>query len=158
MGRSVIICVSVSHGNTAKVARSLAKVLDADVREPEEVDPATVPGHDLVGFGAGIFAGRHHPRLREYVEKLPPGGGTHAFVFTTAGTGRSQSWPGQRPLDRVLRDKGYDVVGSFACRGFDTWLPLRLVGGINKGHPDRKDLARARAFARHVAEQCAAAR
>jgi flavodoxin len=154
--RALVICVSVSHGNTARVARSVAKVLDADVREPEEVDPQTVPGHDVVGFGSGVFAGTHHPRLRRYVEALPPGQGTRAFVLTTAGLGRSQSWPWQRSLESVLRDKGYDVVGSFACRGFDTWLPLRLVGGINKGHPDRNDLARARRFAHHVADLVAA--
>jgi flavodoxin len=154
--RSLLICVSVSNGSTARVARSIAKVLDADVREPEEVEPSTIPDHDLVGFGSGIFAGTHHRRLRSYVEALPPGRGTRAFVFTTAGLGRAQSWPWQRSLEAVLRDKGYDVVGSFACRGFDTWLPLRLVGGINKGHPDRNDLARARRFAHRLAEQTAA--
>jgi flavodoxin len=150
-GRALIVCVSVSHGNTAAVARTMAEVLDAEVREPEQVDPQTLAGHDLVGFGSGIFAGSHHPRLRGYVEQLPSVDGTRAFVFTTAGWGRSQSLPWQRSLDAVLRDKGYDVVGSFACRGFDTWLPLRLVGGINKGHPDERDLARARRFAERLA-------
>ena len=43
------------------------------------------------------------------------------------------------------------MIGSFACRGFDTWLPLRLIGGVNKGHPDEDDLARAREFARDLA-------
>jgi flavodoxin len=149
---ALIVCVSVSHGNTAQVARAMAGVLHAQVREPEQVDPVTVPAHDLVGFGSGIFAGTHHPRLRDFVERLPPGDGTRAFVFTTAGWGRSQSRPWERSLDGLLRDKGYDVVGTFACRGFDTWLPLRLVGGVNKGHPDPRDLARAREFARRADE------
>jgi flavodoxin len=150
-GRALIVCVSVSHGNTAAVARRIARVLGAEVLEPEAVDPATLGDHDLVGFGSGIFAGTHHPRLRGYVDRLPPVNGTRAFVFTTAGLGRSQHWPWQPSLEQVLRDKGYDVVGSFACPGFDTWLPLRLVGGINKGRPDAADLARAAQFARRVA-------
>lgn len=148
---ALIICVSVSHGNTAALARAMAAVLEAEVREPEQVDPETLSEYDLVGFGSGIFAGSHHPRLREYVEQLPPVDGTRAFVFTTSGFGRSQSRPWQRSLDSVLRDKGYDVVGSFDCRGFDTWLPLQLVGGINKGHPDARDLTRARSFAERIA-------
>ena len=152
-GRALIICVSVSHGNTAAVARALAEVLDADVREPEQVDPRTLSDYDVVGFGSGIFAGSHHPRLRGYVERLPAAGGTRAFVFSTSGWGRSQSLPWQGSLESVLREKGYEVVGSFACRGFDTWLPLRLVGGLNKGHPNRIDLARAHVFAERVAEQ-----
>ena len=152
-GRALIICVSVSHGNTAAVAQAIGAVLGADVREPEQVDPQTLSGYDVVGFGSGIFYMSLHPRLRHYVERLPGVRGTRAFVFTTSGQGFAQTLPGQRSLESVLRDKGYDVVGSFACRGFDTWLPLRLVGGISKGHPDAADLARAREFAERIAGQ-----
>ncbi|MFI6211331.1 hypothetical protein ACIBCD_04995 [Nocardia brasiliensis] len=35
----------------------------------------------------------------------------------------------------------------FTCRGFDTWLPLEIVGGIRKGHPDADDLDAARTCA-----------
>lgn len=151
MPGALIVYVSVSHANTAKIAHTIGDVLHADLREPELVDPATLRGYDIVGFGSGIFAGTHHPRLRDYVERLTDMPGTRAFTFCTSGFGRSQSRPWQRSLDDVLRDKGFEVVGSFACRGFDTWLPLRLVGGVNKGHPDEADLAQARAFAQRVA-------
>jgi flavodoxin len=150
MPGALIVYVSVSHANTAKIARCLGDVLHADVREPELVDPATLPDYSIVGFGSGIFGGTHHPRLRSYVEHLPDMAGTRAFTFSTSGFGRSQSRPWQKSLENVLRDKGCEVVGSFACRGFDTWLPLRLVGGVNKGHPDETDLAEARAFAERL--------
>lgn len=153
LGRTLIVYVSVSHGNTAKIARAMGEVLRAERLEPELVDPASLRGYGVVGFGSGIFTGTHHPRLRGFVEHLPPVAGTPAFTFTTSGLGRSQSRPWDASLEDVLRSKGYVVVGSFACRGFDTWLPLRLVGGVNKGHPDAADLARAQAFARHVAEE-----
>lgn len=153
--RALIICVSVSQGNTAAVARAMADALGAHVQEPEQVDPGTLSDYDLVGFGSGIFKGSHHPRLRRYLEHLPRVHGTRAFVFTTSGMGRAQSLPWQRSLESVLRDKGYDVVGSFSCRGFDTWLPLRLVGGLNKGHPDAADLALARTFAESIAGRAA---
>ena len=153
--RALIVCVSVSHGNTARVARAIGSVLEADIREPEQVDPRTVLGYDLLGLGSGIFGGSHHPRLRRYVERLPQAHGIPAFVFTTSGFGRSQSRPWERSLEGMLRDRGYDLVGSFACRGFDTWLPLRLLGGINNGHPDARDLTRARRFAEQVAGRVA---
>ncbi|MGY0499058.1 hypothetical protein ACWZHB_11235 [Nocardia sp. FBN12] len=50
-------------------------------------------------------------------------------------------------LTRDIEAKGFDVVDAFDCRGFDTWLPLRIVGGIQKGHPDATDITAARAFA-----------
>jgi flavodoxin len=158
MARALIICVSVSNQNTAAVARAMAPVLGAEIRTPEEVEPATLDEYDVVGFGSGIFAMSHHPRLRRYVESLPEGHGTKVFVFTTAGMGQAQQRPWEHPLESVLSGKGYDVVGSFACKGYDTWLPLRLVGGINKGHPDTRDLTHAHQFAEDVAARITARR
>ena len=151
MAGALIVYVSVSHANTAKIAHAIGDVLRADLREPELVDPATLGNYDIIGFGSGIFGSTHHPRLRGYIESLPHVSGTPAFTFCTSGFGRSQSRPWQASLDDVLRGKGFEVVGSFACRGYDTWLPLRLVGGINKGHPDASDLAQARVFAQRIA-------
>jgi len=45
------------------------------------------------------------------------------------------------------------VVDKFSCRGFDTWLPLRLVGGLNKGRPNAADLDAARAFATRLRDR-----
>lgn len=147
--RTLIVCVSVSHGNTRKVADALADELHAEVVEPEAVRPEDVAEHDLVGFGSGIYYARPHRRLVELLRRLPDGGGTPAFVFATSG--RRAPWGGYtRPLERALRRRNYEVVGSFSCRGWDTWLPLRLLGGINRGHPDESDLHDARAFARTI--------
>jgi len=69
-----------------------------------------------------------------------------AIIFSTSGLpALAGLW--HRPLRRLLGRKGFDVVGEFACRGFDTWGPLWLTGGLNASHPDERDLARARAFA-----------
>lgn len=146
--RPLIVCVSVSHGNTRKVADAMAEVLGAEVVEPEQVDERLLSDVDLVGVGSGIFAMSFHPRLMRFVDRLPSMEGRRAFVFWTHGGPGLPIWPASRFLVRRLRGKGLDVVGAFSCLGFDTWLPLRLVGGINKGHPDGRDLEAARSFAR----------
>ena len=38
------------------------------------------------------------------------------------------------------------IVGEFSCKGFDTFGPFKLIGGISKGHPDKNDLDNAKAF------------
>ncbi|KIF01311.1 flavodoxin [Streptomyces sp. RSD-27] len=144
--RTVIVCASVSHGNTRRVADSMARVLGAKVVAPEQADPAELAGADLVGFGAGVFYGRLHPRLTDFVRVLPPGRG-RAFVFATSGLPETPLAPFTRPVVRLLEGKGFAVDGSFSCRAFDTWAPFRLVGGINKERPDAGDLAAAREFA-----------
>ncbi|WP_330334394.1 flavodoxin family protein [Streptomyces sp. NBC_00536] len=144
--KTVIVCASVSHGNTRRVADSMAQVLGARVVSPEEADLAELAGADLVGFGAGVFQGRLHPRLTDFVKALPAGRG-RAFVFASSGLPEFPLAPFTRPLVRLLEGKGFEVDGSFSCRAFDTWAPFKLVGGINKQRPNAGDLAAARAFA-----------
>lgn len=146
--KALIVCVSISHGNTRKVADVMADVLDARVVEPEDVDPTTIENYDLVGFGSGVYFMALHPRLRTFAKALPSTPGRKAFLFATSGSPELLRFSYLWPVERVLAGKGIDVVGTFSCRGYDTWLPFRLVGGINKGRPDDVDLTAARTFAK----------
>lgn len=148
----LVICASVHHGNTARVARAIADVLHAAVHVPDEVAIGSLGEHGLVGFGSGVFYGRLHESLFGWLGQLPDVSEPTrlAFVFSTSGLPLlAKLW--HAPLKRLLARKGFDVVGEFACRGFDTWGPLWLVGGLNRSHPDERDFARARAFARRMA-------
>ncbi|MER5941616.1 flavodoxin family protein [Streptomyces sp. NPDC001928] len=148
---AVIVCASVSHGNTRRVAESMAEVLGAKVVAPEQADPAELAGADLVGFGSGVFYSRLHPRLTEFARTLPHSSGRRgAFVFATSGLPEIPLVPFTRPLIRLLEGKGFEVDGSFSCRAFDTWAPFRPVGGINKQRPNAGDLAAAQAFAERL--------
>ncbi|MFG2985506.1 flavodoxin family protein [Streptomyces sp. NPDC048258] len=147
--KAVIVCASVSHGNTRRVADTMAQVLGAKVVAPEEADLAELAGADLAGFGSGVFYSRLHPRLTDFVKALPAGRG-RAFVFATSGLPEIPPAPFTRPLVQLLESKGFEVDGSFSCRAFDTWAPFKLVGGINKQRPNIGDLAAARAFAERM--------
>lgn len=144
--KTLLVCTSVSHGSTRRVAEAMGEVLGARVVAPQEVSPEEPAGYDLVGFGSGVFSRRMHPDLLRFVRALPPCSG-RAFVFATSGLPESALAPFTRPSVRLLADKGFEVEGTFTCRGFDTWAPFKLVGGINKERPDGDDLAAARAFA-----------
>ena len=45
-----------------------------------------------------------------------------------------------------IKDAGATIVGDFTCKGFDTYGPIKLIGGIAKGHPDNDDIAAAKRF------------
>ncbi|TXJ86179.1 flavodoxin [Streptomyces lavendulae] len=154
--KTVIVCASVSHGNTRRVADSMAETLDAKVVSPEQADPAELAAADLVGFGSGVFYSRLHPRLTDFAKALPAGRG-RAFVFATSGLPEIPLMPFARPLVRLLEAKGFEVEGSFSCRAFDTWAPFKPLGGINKQRPNAGDLAAARAFAGRLGDGRASA-
>jgi flavodoxin len=149
--RCLLMVTSVHHGNTARVAAAMAEVLDGEVAAPEAVPFTAISDARLVGFGSGVFYGRMHPALLAWLRGLPDARtpSTPAFIFSTSGL-PFLAWLWHWPLRRLLIQKGFRLVGEFACRGFDTWGPLWLVGGLNRQHPDDHDLDRARAFARRI--------
>jgi flavodoxin len=147
--KTLVLCTSVHHRNTARVAAAMADVLHAVVAAPETFPDTSLDEYDLVGFGSGVYYGRFHEALRNWVHGLPDQtlGLKPAFVFSTSGLPCLwRFWHGS--FTHQLRRKGFEVVGEFHCRGFDSWGPLRLGGGINRRHPNERDLARAAAFAR----------
>ncbi|BBY38530.1 flavodoxin [Mycobacterium mantenii] len=148
--KSLIICVSTSHGNTRRVADRMAEVLDAEVVEPESVDPENLCQYDLVGFGSGIYYMSVDTRLRKLIRRLPHVDGIRAFTFLTSGAGQIPLLDYSKPVRNQLASKGFKVLGSFTCRGFDTVGPFGFIGGINRGRPNDHDLEHAAAFAARV--------
>lgn len=149
--RCLILLESVHHGNTAKVAEAIGNVVAADIVAPDEVPYTSLAEYAVVGFGSGVYYGQMHHALTDWLAGLPDAAcaTTPAFIFTTSGLPfLAKLWTA--PLRRLLARKGFDVVGEFACRGFDTWGPLWLTGGLYRKHPDERDLARATEFARRV--------
>lgn len=55
-----------------------------------------------------------------------------------------------KPLKEKLLEKGFDIIGEFSCRGFDTYGPWKLIGGKNKGRPNGKDLEKAKEFGKSL--------
>lgn len=146
--KTLIVCISVHHGNTQKVAESMAGALGADILKPQEVDEKTVSKYDFIGFGSGIFYFKHHAALLELVDRLPSLG-KKAFVFSTSGAGSEKQ---HTTLRKKLSEKGFDIAGEFSCKGFDTWGPYKLTGGRNRGKPDKNDLDNARIFAEKLSK------
>jgi len=149
--KTLVICKSAHHHNTAQVAERIADVLWAVVVPPEEVPYTSLDEYDLVGFGSGVYYGRFHESLFDWLRSLPDRtlAEKPAFVFSTSGL--SCLWKlWHSSFTKELTRKGFDVLGEFHCRGFDSWGPLWFTGGINRRHPDERDLARADEFTRGI--------
>lgn len=64
--KAIIVCSSVSHGNTKRIADVMGQILEARVVEPGQINAAELATYDLVGFGSGIFNMAFHPELRDF--------------------------------------------------------------------------------------------
>jgi flavodoxin len=149
--KTLLILFSYHHKNTQKIADVFAKILEAQIKTPPETNAEDLQQYDLIGFGSGIYFGKHHKSLLEFAEKLPPTN-KKAFIFSTNGgnIGKMNVENFHKPLKTILTAKGFNIVGEFNCAGFDTFGPLKLVGGISKGRPNEEDLKKAESFAANL--------
>jgi hypothetical protein len=58
--------------NTEKIAKVMAEALNAKLVKVEDIQPEELADYDLIGFGSGIYGYKHHQKLLELIEKMPP--------------------------------------------------------------------------------------
>ena len=151
MKKALIIVYSYHHGNTAKIADVMAEVLNAEVKNPQDIGIDDLDDYSFIGFGAGIDSGKHYAPLLELAYKLPVAQGKNAFIFSTSGVGgKKKTANDHKALRDILLSKGYIIADEFACLGLDTNSVLKYIGGINKGRPNETDLQSASAFAHNL--------
>ncbi len=149
--RSLVIVYSYHHMNTEKVAKVFARVLDAELGTPQQIDPEGLQGYDLIGFGSGIYGAKHDKCLLDLADELPQVTERQAFIFSTSAImGMHKVAADHSELREKLQAKGYFIVDEFACKGFNTNSFLRYFGGMNKGRPNEKDLKNAEDFAKKL--------
>jgi flavodoxin len=151
----LITVYSYHHGNTRKVAEAIAGVVGATVKAPAEIAGNEVRAYQLLGFGAGIDSGHHYQELLDFADTLPTADGKKCFIFSTSAVqGEKKVANDHARLRHILTSKGYDVVGEFSCKGFNTNLFLKYIGGMNKGRPNAEDIGKAEQFGQELKERC----
>ncbi len=137
------VVVSPHQGNTRKIAEAMAQAASMEITDIEHLPQYNLHDYDIVGFGSGIYFGKHDKKLMELVGKFCDEK-AYTFVFSTSGAASFDK--NNKPLVDLLESKNKVVLGSFGCKAFDKFGPFKLVGGINKGHPDNNDLENAKEF------------
>jgi flavodoxin len=113
--KALIIYISVHHGNTEKVAKVMANILDADLLQVEQADASMLEQYDLIGFGSGIYFGKYHESLLDFVDKLPMLRNKKTFIFSTSGLRKIPFFHNfDKPLEGKLRRKGFNIIGEFS--------------------------------------------
>jgi len=69
------------------------------------------------------------------------------FIYSTS----RQGWLSfNNHMKAKLEEKGFVIAGQFACKGHNTFGPLKLIGGSAKGRPNSDDLQEAKTFAQKL--------
>ena len=144
--KTAVCYYSRHHGNTLKVLEAMAQEGEMDLIDVTTRQLVRLEEYDCIGFASGIYGFEMQKAVVEFARQYLPAGKPVFFVYTFGGARGT----GAKALAAIAKEKGCPVLGEFGCKGYDTFGPFKLVGGIAKGHPDQKDLAAARAFYRRL--------
>ena len=134
--KTVIIYASTHHGNTRKVVEAIEKECDIEVVDATRTHEKDLKEYDLIGFASGIFFTKFSEQVLNFARvNLPVN--KDVFFIATAGNPMNGNF---NSIAAVAKDKKCNERGRFQCKGFDTYGPFKLVGGIQKGHPDETEL------------------
>ena len=149
--KSLLVLYSYHHKNTEKVAEAIAKVLGAQIKWPQEINPEELKNYEMIGFGSGIYGAKHHESILDLADNLLRVSSKNAFIFSTSAImGRDKVAEDHSILREKLVSKGYIIVDEFACKGVNTNSFLKHFGGMNKGRPNAEDLRNAEQFAERL--------
>ena len=140
--KTAVCYYSRHHGNTRKVLEAMAEEGGMDLIDVTTRQAVRLEDYDCVGFASGIYGFEFHKAVTAFARQYLPQGKPVFFVYTYGGA----KGTGAKTVAEVAKEKGCPVLGMFSCKGYDTFGPFRLVGGIAKGHPNKRDLENARKF------------
>ena len=120
--REAIVYTSVHHGNTEKLVKRIVEECQVDLIDAIKQMNADLNDYDMIGFASGIYYSKFHRSILKFSE---------------------ENLSADKKVFQILNKKHASVVGKFGCKGYDTFGPFKLVGGIAKGHPDEEDMKNA---------------
>ncbi|MBM6899819.1 flavodoxin [Gemmiger formicilis] len=148
--KTAICYYSRHHGNTLKVLEAMAPEGALDLIDVTTRQTVRLDDYDCIGFASGIYGFEFQKAVVAFARQYLPEGKPVFFVYTYGGA----KGTGAKAVADIAREKHCPILGEFSCKGYDTFGPFKMVGGIAKGHPDTQDLENARRFYREIQESC----
>ena len=133
---TAIVYVSLHHGNTKKLVDAIAAEHDVTLINAMTTFTADLSGYDLIGFASGVAFGNLYKQMNAFIKQNLSSGKRVFFLYTCGRNDKDFS----APMKAVAEKKGCTVAGAYGCSGFDTYGPFKLIGGLNKGHPDESEI------------------
>jgi flavodoxin len=131
------------------VLEAMAQGNDLDLIDVTSRAAVDLARYDVVGFASGIYYGKFHDTVVNFARQYLPQGKKVFFVYTCGAPRRGYT----KAIAQAAAQKNAVILGEYGCRGYDTFGPFRLIGGLAKGHPDAAELAGARSFCQRLAEK-----
>lgn len=148
MSKAVILYASTEHKNTEKLVKGIAESVDGitlvNVLAQKDID---ISPYEYIGFASGIYFGKMHDKIMELLETLVLRPDQKSFVLCTCGAKYTDH---AKTAKYILTDRGFECLGSYVCKGYDTYGLLKYIGGISRGRPNAGDISKGAEFVKNI--------
>ncbi len=139
--KSLIIFSSRHHENTQKLVNAIARKYPVDLVDADVSCHIPLEEYDLIGFASGIDFGKFYPSVTDIASALPAGKRVYALFICAKDNGKYGS-----EIQEIAVQRDCCYLGQFGCRGFNTYGPWKLIGGMNRQNPSPDELDAGVAF------------
>ena len=146
--KTAILYYSTHHGNTKKLLDAIAAENSVDLIDITKASDQDLSGYDRIGLASGIYYSNYAKPFLAYAQRNLPEGKSVFFIYTH-GAPKGNFLGGIR---EITQRKNCTELGEYHCKGFDTFGPFKVVGGIAKGHPTEEELRAAVDFYKGLPE------
>lgn len=106
--------------------------------------------YDLIGLASGAAYGKFYKSITEVIRNKLPHDKNVFFIYTCGNPNKDYA----AEAKEIALEKNCTILGTYGCKGHDSFGPLKLTGGINKGHPTDGEINGAIAFFEDIVRKC----
>jgi flavorubredoxin len=146
MDKKAIIYTSYHHHNTVNLLKDATNEFEYDwynlLRDKDVKIPLS--NYKTIIFASGIYYGRMHKVMVNFLlnhkEELE---NKKVLAIITSGKGAKGY---AKRVKSHFKNLNVSNIEVFSCLAFDTYGPLKLIGGVNKGRPNYDDVNNLKEF------------
>ena len=142
MEQVAIVYASTHQGNTRKLVEAIAGRYNIELIDATKQKEADLSGYGLIGFASEIAFGKFYDPVEQFLVNNLPENKRVFFLYTCAKISRRFT----RTVAVAAAKHNAIVLGEYGCRGYNTYGPWKLIGGMNKNHPSEEELRSAVCF------------
>ena len=92
---------------------------------------ANLQKYDVIGFASGIDFGKFYKEIEEFAKENLPDKKQVFFLYTCAMDRKGFT----NSMKEIALEKQSVILGEYGCKGYNTYGPWKVIGGMNKKHP-----------------------
>ena len=132
----VIIYTSLHHGNTLKLVKAISDKYNIEIIDATEKSVVDLQKYDVIGFASGIDFGKFYEAIEDFAKENLPIKKQVFFLYTCAMERKGFT----NSMREIVAKKDAEVLGEYGCKGYNTYGPWKVIGGMNKKHPTEEEI------------------